>query len=92
MTSENAVYDFVDLLNKDKALLARFEREPKVVLQQAKLSDEQRDALFDGSPSRLAEIGIHPLVLMRYSLARNPEIAELISARDYLVDLGEDKL
>lgn len=91
MTGTKAIYDFVERLNQDAALLARFEREPEAVLADMDLSDDERTAMLDGSPSRLASIGMHPLVLMRYSLARNPSIKSHISLADYLVELEEKK-
>lgn len=91
MPTNRAIYDFVDRLNQDAELLKRFEREPAAVLVEADVTDEERAALLDGSPVRLAAIGMHPLVLMRYSLARNPAIKAHISLADYLVELEEEQ-
>jgi hypothetical protein len=89
MSAMRDVYDFVDSLNRDPALLARFEQDPKAVLDASLLSPEEQAALLDGSPPVLAGLGMHPLVLMRYSLARNPAIKEHISLREYLDEMGE---
>lgn len=89
MSASKAVYDFIYQMNQDKALLQQFEKDPASVLANVALSEEECSALLDGSPERLAAIGMHPLVLMRYSLARNPAIKQHISLAAYLADMGK---
>jgi len=91
MAASKAVYDFVFQLNRDKALLRRFESDPASVLAEMPLTDAEKDKLLDGSPEKLSELGMHPLVLMRYSLARNPAIKAHISLKDYLAEMGAHK-
>lgn len=89
MTDVRAIYDFVEKLNRTPILLARFEAQPAAVLAEQPLSSEHRNALLECSPAGLTGLGVHPLVMMRYSLARNPAIKAHISVSGYLAELKE---
>lgn len=81
-------HDMAHLLWHDPDLRARFIQDPQAVLDDWGLSGTERDLLLDGSFAALTQLGMHPLVQMTYSLARNPQVAEQISVRDYLDHLG----
>jgi len=82
--THGAFHDFAHRLWQEPDLRAEFARDPAAVLAASALSEEEKRLLLDGSFPALAELGMHPLVQMPYSLARNPQVADQISFRDYL--------
>jgi hypothetical protein len=87
MSARPLVHALVRDLFHVPGLRARFAETPSQVLDGYDLTQAERDALLDGSFPALHALGMHPLAQMVYGLARNPGMAEMISARDYLADL-----
>jgi hypothetical protein len=87
MTARPIVHQLVRDLYHVAGLRVRFAQSPEAVLADYALTDAERAALLDGGFPALHQLGMHPLAQMVYGLARNPGMAEMISAADYLTDL-----
>lgn len=91
MPISSSVYDFIEQLNKDPNLLNNFEQNPEKILKESQLSETDQKNLLEGSIETLTKMGMHPLVSMRYSLARNPGFKQHITMLGYLEDMGISK-
>ena len=55
------------------------------------LTDAESALMRQGSFPALAELGMHPLVQMPYSLIKSPEFIGFVDASDYLSDLDKER-
>jgi 2'-aminobiphenyl-2,3-diol 1,2-dioxygenase, small subunit len=77
------VHRLIQNLFKEPGLLERLVTAPDAVYDAYGLDDAERKAVSDASPPALAAIGVHPILQMHLMLARNPQMAELISVKAY---------
>jgi 2'-aminobiphenyl-2,3-diol 1,2-dioxygenase, small subunit len=77
------VHRLIQNLFKEPGLLERLTTAPDSVYDAYGLDEAERTAVSDASPPALAAIGVHPILQMHLMLARNPHMAEMISAKAY---------
>jgi hypothetical protein len=87
MSARLLVHELVRDLYRDKSLLEKFQSDPAAVLKKRSFSEDEYQALFDGSFPALHRLGMHPLAQMVYSLARHPAVADRLSVRGYIESL-----
>jgi hypothetical protein len=78
-------------LFQEPDLLARLRTDRERVFEEARLSDEERAALRDGSFRALESIGVHPVLRMHYQMAVNPDLASHVTIRDFLPRLRGER-
>jgi 2'-aminobiphenyl-2,3-diol 1,2-dioxygenase, small subunit len=81
------VHRLIQNLFKEPGLLERLSTAPEAVYDAYGLDDAERTAISEASPSALAAIGVHPILQMHLMLARNPQMAEMISVKAYAATL-----
>jgi hypothetical protein len=81
-----AVHRLIQNLFKEPGLLDRLKSAPDAVYDAYGLTATERAAFSDASPSALASIDVHPILQMHLMLARNPQMAEMISVKAYGAD------
>ena len=69
-------------------MLDRLKSEPDAVYDAYGLTVVERDAFSAASPSALASLDVHPILQMHLMLARNPQMAEMISVKAYTAEWG----
>lgn len=69
-------------------MLDRLKSEPDAVYNAYGLTAAERDAFSVASPSALASLDVHPILQMHLMLARNPQMAEMISVKAYTAEWG----
>jgi 2'-aminobiphenyl-2,3-diol 1,2-dioxygenase, small subunit len=77
------VHRLIQNLFKEPGLLERLANEPDAVYDAYGLDAAERLAVTEASPPALAAIGVHPILQMHLMLARNPQMAEMISVKSY---------
>lgn len=78
-----AVHQLIQNLFKEPGLIDRLANAPDTVYDGYGLTVAEREALSEASPAALASIGVHPILQMHLMLARNPQMAEMISVKSY---------
>jgi len=82
------VHKLIQSLFKEPGLLDRLKSEPDAVYDAYGLTVVERDAFSAASPSALASLDVHPILQMHLMLARNPQMAEMISVKAYTAEWG----
>jgi hypothetical protein len=82
------VHQLIQNLFKEPGLLDRLNSAPESVYDSYGLTAEERAAFSEASPEALASIGVHPILQMHLMLARNPQMAEMISVKSYTGEWG----
>jgi hypothetical protein len=82
------VHQLIQNLFKEPGLLDRLNSTPEAVYDAYGLTAAEREAFTEASPTALASIGVHPILQMHLMLARNPQMAEMISVRSYTAEWG----
>jgi 2'-aminobiphenyl-2,3-diol 1,2-dioxygenase small subunit len=77
------VHRLIQDLFKEPGLLERLASTPDQVYDAYGLDAAERAAVEDASPPALASIGVHPILQMHLMLARNPQMADMISVKAY---------
>jgi hypothetical protein len=83
-----AVHQLIQNLFKEPGLLDRLNNSPEAVYDSYGLTAVERAAFSEASPAALASIDVHPILQMHLMLARNPQIAEMISVKSYTGEWG----
>jgi hypothetical protein len=82
------VHQLIQNLFKEPGLLAKINSTPDEVFDSYGLTVAEREAFSEASPATLASIGVHPILQMHLMLARNPQMAEMISVKSYTAEWG----
>jgi hypothetical protein len=82
-TARYAVHRLIQSLFKEPGLLDRLANAPDAVYDTYGLDAAERAALSNADPAALAALGVHPILQMHLMLARNPQIADMISIKAY---------
>jgi hypothetical protein len=82
------VHQLIQNLFKVPGLLDRLRSAPDAVYDAYGLTAAERNAFSVASPSALASLGVHPILQMHLMLARNPQMAEMISVKAYTAEWG----
>lgn len=67
-------------LNRDPHVRRRFERDPGALLEEYRLTDEERRAIVDGDIGLLYVMGVNGQILMHYAALIGQEWDEYIEA------------
>jgi 2'-aminobiphenyl-2,3-diol 1,2-dioxygenase small subunit len=84
------VHRLIQDLSHRPGLLEKLSAAPDDVFSEYGLNKDERQALTEATPPALAGIGVHPILQMHYLLFRNPDMAALVSIREYADWLRED--
>jgi len=82
------VHQLIQNLFKEPGLLERLNQAPDAVYDSYGLTAEERAAFSEPSPAALTSLGVHPILQMHLMLARNPQMAEMISVKSYTAEWG----
>jgi hypothetical protein len=89
--SADRVNLLIGRLFSEPGVLARLHSDREGLFGEAGLSEAERAALRDGSPPALERAGVHPILRMHYLMATHPELADIVSVRDFLPDLMKER-
>jgi len=78
-------------LFQEAELLDRIRSEPEALFDEAGLSQQEKDALTEGSFAALAGIGVLPTLRMHYQMAANPQIADHVTVKHFLGALEKER-
>jgi hypothetical protein len=80
------VHQLIQNLFKEPGLLDRLNSAPDAVYEGYGFTVAERAAVSEASPTALTSIGVHPILQMHLMLARNPQMAEMISVKSYTAE------
>ena len=69
--------------------IARVNESLDAVLEEYRLTPQERQALRDGTLEAMGKVGVHPILQIHWLLARTPEMRRQMSIRDYKALLQE---
>lgn len=87
----NRANDLISRLFREPGLLDQLHSDKEALFKAWGLTEEERQALREGSFGALERIGVHPILRMHYQMAANPAIVEHVSIRAYLPAIEKEK-
>jgi len=85
--SLTTIHHFIGKLDRDPSHAAAFRSDPQQAMAAASLTEQEIELLLTASRESLAELGVHPLLQIRYLRARFPERGGFMSIKDWAARL-----
>nr|BAJ61379.1 small subunit of meta-cleavage enzyme [carbazole-degrading bacterium OC6S] len=81
----------IEGLFREPGQMEALQSDPETVYDKYNLTEEEKAALRDGSFTALGNIGVHPVLRMHYQMVLNPDMANHVTIRDFLLRLEKEK-